>query len=72
LNAPVQRVVHGCENLINGDMAVVVPISGLAVEEWGVAESDVHHREDLIAGAGPSRPQLLTQAETRTTGTLCW
>jgi hypothetical protein len=32
-HAPVQRVVHRGENLVDGDLAIMVRIGGFAVEE---------------------------------------
>ena len=51
--APVQRVVHRPEDLVDGDPAVVVPIGGFAVEQRCVAKSDVHHCEDVVDGHLP-------------------
>jgi hypothetical protein len=50
LPASIQRVVHGGQHLIDSDLAIVIRIGGFAVKEGGVAESDIHHCEDLSDG----------------------
>jgi hypothetical protein len=45
---PVQRVVHRRENLIDGDLAAVIGVSGWAGRDVCVAEGDVHHREEFV------------------------
>jgi hypothetical protein len=47
-HASVQGVAHGGEDLVDGDLAVVVRVCGLAVKERCVAGRDFHHRENLI------------------------
>ena len=56
-------LVYRREDLVEGDLAVVIRVGSLAVEKRRVAEGNVHHREDFAATAGvlwqfvgPSRP----------------
>jgi len=44
----VQRVVHRREDLVDGDLVVVIGVSGCARHDRRIAEGDVHHREELV------------------------
>ena len=48
--APVQRAIHRRENLIDGDLVVVVDVARQTGRYIRVPERDVHHGEDLIHG----------------------
>jgi hypothetical protein len=60
--APVQRVVHRRKDLVDGDLAVLIGVAGVARRNRRVPQSDVHHRKDIIHG---DRPVAVAIADAR-------